>query len=1041
MNLKKSLFSWCVAVTLLPAPFAHGQTSDFSNTQFEVKTGLPSFEYMEAPDRLPNYTAGAAWGTQGQPITTMQKPLSPEASMPHYVTFPEFDIDLYAAEPDIHKPIWLAFDHRGRLWISETVDYPNELQPRGQGRDRLKIVEDTDGDGKADKFTIFADQLSIPTSFVFVDGGVIVVHSGKMELLKDTNGDDVADERQLIIEGWGTNDTHATVSNLRYGFDNWIWGVVGYSGFTGSVNGKELRFGQGVFRFKPDGSALEFIRSTNNNTWGLDFTEDNIVIGSTANNTASFYMPIPNRYYEAVNGWSAARLESIATSESIYPITEKVRQVDWHGLYTAGSGSGIYTARSFPKAFWNSAQFVAEPTGHLLGMFMLESYGADYVAHNVHNMLASDDEWAAPIYGEVGPDGSLWVVDWYNYIIQHNPAPRGFTTGKGNAYATTLRDKTHGRIYRMTYRDGEPSNMLKLDTNHPQTLIDGLKSPNKLWRMHAQRLLVERGNTDVLPQLASLVRDTSVDAIGLNPPAIHALWTMHGLGAMDGKHTVTTEAVHLALAHPSAAVRRAAIMVAPRNEASQKAFIQSDVLKDTDAQVRLAGFLAFAELPQNDAAATAILNAIKEPRNHEDRWLEDAAIAAAAKNDAAFLRAFLAKGSSPAGLATVMRRVTAHYADRGPTESIVSVLTSLKGVTPEVATVVLDGLMNGWPDNIAPRPSDNEKRQLESVMDQLPIHVRDRLLNLGERWKVPGLFEGRLQAVLTSLKNQVIDTSSEDAARAEAAQRWIGLKDNQQAVGVILNQISLLTPPTLSSGMITALAGSTDIGTAEQIMTRWDALTPAIRRVAISVLIRRPEWALVLLDAVEDSSISRTDIAPEHWTQLSQHPNHRVAGFATRLSAANAAISSDRAEVVEKLLPLAKERGDAKRGEEIFEINCGLCHKHNGKGGVVGPDLTGISSRDRTDVLLEILDPNRSVEANYRLWTASTKDGNSYSGRLETETQTTVEILDITGQKHVIQRKDIESLQASPLSIMPIGFEALPPDDLKALLEYLATPH
>ena len=1041
MNLKKKLIAWSMASTLLPVPLSHGQTSDFSNTQFESKTGLPAFEYMQAPDRLPNYTAGAAWGTQGQPITTMQKPLSPEESMPHYVTFPEFHIDLYAAEPDIYKPIWLAFDHRGRLWISETVDYPNELQPKGQGRDRLKIVEDTDGDGKADKFTVFADKLSIPTSFVFANGGVIVVHSGKMELLKDTNGDDVVDERELIIEGWGTNDTHATVSNLRYGFDNWIWGVVGYSGFTGSVNGKEMRFGQGIFRFKTDGSALEFIRSTNNNTWGLDLTEDNIVIGSTANNTASFYMPIPNRYYEAVSGWSAARLESIATSESIFPITDKVRQVDWHGLYTAGSGSGIYTARSFPKAFWNRAQFVAEPTGHLLGMFMLESYGADYVAHNVHNMLASDDEWASPIYGEVGPDGALWVVDWYNYIIQHNPTPRGFTTGKGNAYATTLRDKTHGRIYRMTYRDGTPSKILSLDTYKPQTLIDGLKSSNKLWRTHAQRLLVERGNTDVLPQLASLVRDTSVDEINLNPTAIHALWTIHGLGAMDGNNAVANEAVRAALKHPSAAVRRAATMVAPRNEASQRTLLQAKILKDKDAQVRLAGFLAFAELPHNDAAATAILNAIRDPQNHEDRWLQDAAIAAAAKNDAAFLRAFLADGRGSTGLKTVMRLVTAHYADRGPTDSIVSVLTSLKGVSPEIATVVLDGLMNGWPDDVSPRPSASEKRQLESVMDQLPLNVRDRLLSLGERWKVPGLFEGRLQAVLTSLRNQVIDTSSEDAARTEAAQRWIGLKDNQQAVEIILNQISLLAPPTLSGGMVTALAASTDIGTAEQIMGKWDALTPTIRRVAISVLIRRPEWALVLLDAVEDGSIARTDIAPEHWTQLSQHPNHRVAGYATRLATANAAISSDRAEVVEKLLPLAKERGDAEHGKEVFEISCALCHKHNGKGGEVGPDLTGISSRDRTDVLLKILDPNRSVEANYRLWTASTKDGNSYSGRLETETQTTVEILDITGQKHVIQRKDIESLQASSLSIMPIGFEALPPDDLKALLEYLATRH
>ena len=173
------------------------------------------------------------------------------------------------------------------------------------------------------------------------------------------------------------------------------------------------------------------MRASNNNTWGLGITEENIIVGSTANGNPSMYMPIANRYYEAVNGWSAARLETIADSQRFFPLTEKVRQVDFHGRYTAGSGSAIYTARAFPKEYWNRVQFVAEPTGHLLGQFYLERRGADFIAHNARNFAASDDEWTAPIYGEVGPDGALWMVDWYNYIIQHNPTPRAFRTGRG----------------------------------------------------------------------------------------------------------------------------------------------------------------------------------------------------------------------------------------------------------------------------------------------------------------------------------------------------------------------------------------------------------------------------------------------------------------------------------------------------------------------------------------------------------------------------------------------------------------------------------
>src|SRR5436190_8375828 len=472
-----------------------------SPTQLRAREGLKPFEYVESTAPLPNYVPVARWGTQGHPIRTVQKPLEPAESMKHLATFPEFNVSLFAAEPDIIKPIWLAWDERGRLWIAETVDYPNDLQSEGQGHDRLKICEDTDGDGRADKFTVFADQLSIPTGFVFANGGVIVIHSGKTEFFKDTNGDDKADERRVLFTGWGMGDTHATASNLRYGFDNWIWGTVGYSGFRGTVGGNEIRFGQGIFRFKPDGSKLEFIRSSNNNTWGLGITEDNFIFGSTANGNASMYMPIPNRFYEAVNGWSASVLATIADSQRFYPITDKVRQVDYHGRYTAGPGSAIYTARNFPRDYWNRVQFVAEPTGHLLGKFHLESRGTDFIAHNGRNFAASDDEWTSPVCAEVGPDGALWVSDWYNYVIQHNPTPRGFQTGKGAAYETPLRDKTHGRIYRIAYRragvspaqtDGEPSSAANAGTpalmrgqrdtrpalTTPQLLVAALKNDN-----------------------------------------------------------------------------------------------------------------------------------------------------------------------------------------------------------------------------------------------------------------------------------------------------------------------------------------------------------------------------------------------------------------------------------------------------------------------------------------------------------------------------------------------------------------------------------
>lgn len=1222
-----------------------------SPAQLQPRAGLKPFEYMDASAPLPNYTPNAAWGTQSEPIRTMQKPLEPAESLKHLVTFPEFEVSLFASEPQIIKPIWLAWDERGRLWIAETVDYPNEMQPPGQGRDRLKICEDTDGDGRADKFTIFTDQLSIPTSFVFANGGVIVIHSGKAEFFKDTNGDGKADERKVLFSGWGTGDTHATASNLRYGFDGWIWGTVGYSGYRGTVDGREIRFGQGIFRFKPDGSKLEFVRSSNNNTWGLGITEDNLIFGSTANGNASMYMPIANRYYEAVNGWSASRLETIANSQRFYPITEKVRQVDFHGRYTAGSGGAIYTARSFPKEYWNRVQFVAEPTGHLLGRFYLEARGADFIAHNARNFAASDDEWSAPIYGEVGPDGALWVVDWYNYIIQHNPTPRGFRTGKGAAYETPLRDKTHGRIYRIVYPGarvppsapgtransraaaGDSRAPLRLDKASPPQLVAALKKDNLLWRMHAQRLLVERGTKDVVPALCELVRDRSVDEIGLNTAAIHALWTLHGLGALDfdgarasppaavtsvkqraaaqesrAPDGAAVAAVVGALKHPSAAVRRAAVTVLPRNESALTVLLSGKLLDDPDAQVRMAALLAGSEMPPRAAAGAAVFASLQDARNSEDRWIPDAATCAAARNDAHFIKAVLssyrpaaaqAAGDAPANLipnasfedqtgdgkptgwravthsgsgrltladigrtgtrsvkitsdqggdvswavqvpvkprtdyrlrgwiktekvqkigrangamlnihelqdpvrggtkalggdndwtqvqlnfnsgqmrevtinclfggwgrasgtawfddieltpaagselagevGRVVRLVTMHYAQRGPVESIVPTLAALKGATPGLAVAVLDGLMSGWPQDKAPTLGESEKQMLAGLMQSLPESARDRLLGLAQRWGQPGLFGTSVAAIIESLKNQIADASLADDKRAAAAKRWVGLEDNADTVGMVLNQVTVLAPPALASGFINALGESRNSRTGQAVAEHWSKLTPAVRRHAIAMLMRREEWAMALLDAIQKERIGKTDLAPEHWSQLKQNPNKAVARRAERMAELNAGISADREEIVKKLLPIAKEKGDVARGKEVYTINCAICHTFNSEGGKVGPDLTGIGARDRGDILTEILDPNRSVEANYRLWNVTTRDAETFSGRLETETQTSVEILDTTGQKHAIQRKDIASMEGSQLSLMPTGFEQLPELDLAALLEYLAT--
>src|SRR5438105_3150584 len=487
----------------------------------------------------------------------MQKPLDPAESMKHMVTPVDFEVQLFAAEPDLGgKPIAMNWDERGRLWVAVTVDYPNDKQPEGEGHDKIVICEDTKGTGRADKFTVFADKLSLPTSLTFYRGGVIVHQPPETLFLKDNDGDDVADERRVLFTGWSTEDTHAGPSNLHYGLDNWIYGIVGYAGFNGVVGGERHRFSQGFYRFRPDGSKMEFLRNTNNNSWGVGFSEEGILFGSTANGNPSVHLPIPNRYYEAVRGWSSRVLHGIAGNAPIEPITDKVRQVDYHGHFTAGAGHALYTARTYPREYWNRTAFVAEPTGHLLATFLIQPDGASFRSRNAWNLLASDDEWSAPIVGEVGPDGNVWVIDWYNYIVQHNPTPPGWRTGKGAAYETELRDKKHGRIYRIVAKGAKPAEALSLKNASREKLVAALKNDNMFWRLQAQRLLIERGERDVVPALTGMVRDQIIDEVGLNAPAMHALWALQGLGVLDGSDATALAAAVAALKHPSAGVRR-----------------------------------------------------------------------------------------------------------------------------------------------------------------------------------------------------------------------------------------------------------------------------------------------------------------------------------------------------------------------------------------------------------------------------------------------------------------------------------------------------
>ncbi len=1028
---------------------SHAQSSKDVRSPFQSKFPIPEmtslqkdlkpFTYIDA--KIPFYPPGGPRKGDGD-WNKMQLPLPPEESIKHFVTPGGFEIKLFASEPDIVNPICMAWDEQGRLWIAESVDYPNDIQPPGKGNDRITICEDTDGDGRADKFTIFADKLSIPTSLTFSRGGVIVHQAPQTLFLKDTNGDDQADVRKVLFEGWSTGDTHAGPSNLQYGLDNWIWGMQGYAGFNGKVGQEHHRFSMGFYRFKPDGSQLEFLRSTNNNTWGIGFSEEGIVFGSTANRNPSVYMPIPNRYYEQVRGWSASRLGTIADTHLFQPITKKVRQVDQHGGYTAAAGHALYTARTYPKEYWNRTSFVCGPTGHLVGTLVIRQGGANFKSRYAFNLLAGDDEWSAPIMAEVGPDGNVWVIDWYNYIIQHNPTPVGFKTGKGNAYINKLRDKKHGRIYRVVYKKSQTS-ALSLKDATPEKLVETLTHPNMLWRKHAQRLLIERGELDVVPALVQLASHQQTDEIGLNVGAIHALWTLQGLGALRGNHPQATRVVVDCLRHPSAGVRRNAALLLPQCHGTKPGQITSaGLLNDADPQVRLASLLALADFSPSEAeVAVALVEMLQESENFNDRWLLDAATSAAAAHDVDFLIALSRNQENPQpSQVTKIAGIVAEHLARGKEgDSLLQVLKALPAASPELAEGIITGLAKGWPRGQKLQLDENADKALAQLLKKSSPGSRAQLVKLASTWG-SGNLENYTREIVSSFLATLQNTKLSDQDRVTAARQLVSFRpDDSQVVTDLMELLSPQSTPTLVSGVIDSLGESRADNVGPELVKRLPQMTPTGKAAALRVLLSRPEATRVLLEGIEKQRISLGELTLDQKQSLATHPNPQIASRAKKLIAQGGGLPSpDRDKVLRELMPLTKKEGDAKLGKLVFEKHCAKCHVHSSKGQNIGPDLTGMAVHPKAELLTHIIDPSRSVEGNYRIYTVATLEGKVLSGLLASETKTTIELIDTEAKKHVVQRQDIDQLIASPRSLMPDGFEKqIPQQELVHLLTFL----
>lgn len=449
-------------------------------------------------------------------------PTRPEEAAAKIEVHPDFNISLVASEPLINKAMNMDWDEKGRLWVVESPEYPNGLrkantavwkdmgsvEPGKYNRDpldRISILTDTNGDGVMDTKHVFADKIELATSFVFYKNGVIVCSAPDIWFLEDTDGDLVADKRTKLYTGLGTGDTHAVMNNLRWGLDGWIYATHGYSAgdvkALGAPEKPVVHIGSGVVRFKPDGSDIEMYSSRGGNTWGLCMTTDGQCFWTQpTSGTVLFHTVLPEAVLAKGKIPGTTSWQGMITNQKTYPLVKWDQlpyvQIDFVGSYTAAAGCSIYEGGAWPEK-WNYSYFVSEPTINIVSQYFVKPDGIRYTAEKEKGreeteFIRSRDLWFRPIQARVGPDGALYIIDFYNQAVIHNDT-RGPQHGPANASIRPDRDHYFGRIWRVQNKQAKKIQVPALQKGDIAGLTVALKNPNSQTRMTAIRLLREAG--------------------------------------------------------------------------------------------------------------------------------------------------------------------------------------------------------------------------------------------------------------------------------------------------------------------------------------------------------------------------------------------------------------------------------------------------------------------------------------------------------------------------------------------------------------------
>ncbi len=954
----------------------------------------------------------------------------PEDGVNTYEVAAGYQIELIASEPLIADPVDMEIDEYGNMYVVEMSGYPLDKSHTG----KIKLLKDKDGDGVMDEAVLFADNLMFPNGILRWKKGVLITDAPYVLYLEDSDGDGQSDVRDTLLTGFSLSNPHVNVNNPLYGLDNWVYlshfGRIGtrkYEEAFGDL-GEEIRFwerpglpklpknaGSKSVRFKPEKNQLEMMSSKSQfghafDSWGHHFL--------THNQNHLYHEVLAAQYLNRKPDLLiTSTIESISDhgqATEVYQITTNPdRQLFTPtGVSTSSSGITYYAADLFIPPYSENVIFVAESVSNLVHVDALEPKGATFKASRVEErkeFLASKDFWARPVNMYVGPDGALYVLDYYRRIIEHPEWMSDEAVETGGLYD----GHNMGRIYRISPL-GTPSASwtkgLKLGESTSEELVKMLAHHNRWWRINAQRLLVDQMDNASIPILEKMAASDK-SALG----RLHALWTLEGLNALQ----MTT--IEGALRDIDAGIREQAIRLAePHLEKSSK-LVEALLAMGDDPEGKVRFQLLNTLGYVNSEAAWEVCEKILFS-DMEDGWVQLSALTAVSLNPGILLSTLLNHPSKDnLGYLSMVRHLT-EIVGSGPDvnkiRDLVQTATAVNGpASIELNSAVLAGLTQGLKRN---EHNDeiigSEEVLLVNTFFNHPFQtIRQHVFEMLNIIEVHD--DEQIKSGIAKALNMARDTNSNGDMRAQML-GFLLLSDPTPYKMSLEEFIKPSEEPEVQTMALRIYGKVPGTEVAEYILDNWQFMTPRVREVALDAFMSEPDRIELLLAAIEKNEILKSSLGWQRTVQLNSNGDEKLREKARKLLTQDAG-----REITEQYQESLKLSGDVLNGFEVFKTNCSTCHQVRGRNGVsFGPDLGTVHNWLPKDLLAGILEPGSAIAPGFDLWEIELNSGEKLQGMIISETSSAISLKISPEFEKTVNRQDINEIKSmNGMSPMP-GF-------------------